>query len=288
MSPIGRVFIVLNLILAGGFLAMSGNYLQNQNNWKEKFTEAESKASEDIAKLNRQIEGLEDERSDIENAKTAFEQQVLAKDNEIKRLQDDNKRLSALTSSQSADLKKLTTVQESFNTDLKAMQAQSQAAYEASIAAGKEKDAAVTAKNNAEAENRQLKNDIIGLNSTIEARNATIAGMQRDLDEKGLLLAAAESNGFLPSMAAPNLAGTVTNASGRLCTISIADNPGNVDIADQINRRNFRFAIYDDNGYKGEAVATKYEPTANAVLCRVELTDANATIRTGDKAATKP
>ena len=286
MSPIGRVFIVLNLILASVFVWAAGDFLKNQNNWKEKFTEAEAQNSEQVAKLNRQIDGLETERNNIDNAKTTFEQQLAAAKNQIQSLQDDNKRLSELTGDQSANLQKLATVQESFNVSMKAMKDQSEAAYSASIEAGKVKDAAVRAKDVAEAENRQLKNDIVGLNSTIEARNLTIADMQRDIDEKDLLLAVAEQNNFLPQMAAPTLAGTVTNASGRLCTISIADNPGNVDIADQISRRKFRFAIYDDSGYKGEAVVQRYEPTANAVLCRVALTKDDATIRTGDRAAT--
>ena len=88
-------------------------------------------------------------------------------------------------------------------------------------------------------------------------------------------------------MAAPTLAGTVTNVSGRLCTISVADNPGNVDIQDQILRRPFRIAIYDEAGYKAEAVATKYEPSANAILCNVMFTKDSAQIKTGDRASTK-
>ncbi|MBL9078081.1 MAG: hypothetical protein JNL08_11290 [Planctomycetes bacterium] len=77
----------------------------------------------------------------------------------------------------------------------------------------------------------------------------------------------------------------VTNASGRLCTIQVTDNPGKVDIAEEIARNPFRIAIWDASGYKGEAVATHYEASANAILCNLELVKAE--IKQGDKASTK-
>ena len=40
MSPIGRVFIVLNLILAGTFVGFSGTHLQKQFNWKKQAEKA--------------------------------------------------------------------------------------------------------------------------------------------------------------------------------------------------------------------------------------------------------
>ena len=41
MSPIGRVFIVLNLLLAGTFVGFSGTYLQKQHNYKDKAEKVE-------------------------------------------------------------------------------------------------------------------------------------------------------------------------------------------------------------------------------------------------------
>ena len=125
------------------------------------------------------------------------------------------------------------------------------------------------------------------LNETIARKDQEILGLRRDNSEKDLLIAAAKVRGFSEAMAAPSLSGTVTNASGRLCTISISANPGNVDIQDQINRRPFSFAIFDDSGYKAEAVATSYVESANAVMCTIRVRNGGATIRTGDKASTQ-
>ena len=288
MSPIGRVFIVLNLFLASGFAVMAGQLLNKQANWKQKHADEVASHEADNVKFGQQIEDLKTERGNAENAKTSFETQLAAAQTEIGNLQDENKRLGALTSSQAADLKKAVSLQEAANTRAKDAFEQAQAAYQASIAAQGVRDEAVRSKDSAEAENRNLKNNIAALNETISSKDEQIASLERDNSEKDLLISAAKIRGFSEAMAAPTLSGTVTNASGRLCTISIVDNPGNVDIQDQINRRPFSFAIFDENGYKAEAIATKYEASANAVLCTIRVRNNGATIRTGDKASTQP
>ena len=193
-----------------------------------------------------------------------------------------------MTSDQGADLKKAVALQKAANTDAKAAFAASQEAYKSSIEAIGARDEAVRARDAAQGENRDLKNTIASLNGTISEKDQTIAALERDNSENKLLIAAAEANGFIRSMAAPSLAGTVTNASGRLCTISVVENPGNVDIQSVINRMPFSFAIYDDNGYKCDAIATKYEASAKSVLCTLRFTKGETIIRTGDKASTKP
>jgi len=288
MSPIGRVFIVINLFLAGGFAVMAGQLLNKQANYKQMLADESAARAEDNNKSQLQIDNLKTQLGEANNAKTAFETQFSSAQNTIGNLQDENKRLAALTSSQAADLKKAVSLQEAANTRAKDAFEQAQAAYQASIDAQKVRDDAVRSKDSAEAENRNLKNNIAALNETIGSKDEQIASLERDNSEKDLLISAAKIRGFSEAMAAPTLSGTVTNASGRLCTISIVDNPGNVDIQDQINRRPFSFAIFDENGYKAEAIATKYEASANAVLCTIRVRNNGATIRTGDKASTQP
>lgn len=288
MSPIGRVFIVLNLFLASGFAVMAGQLLNKQANYKQMHADVSAEKDTAETKFLQQIEDLKTERGNAENAKTSFETQLAAAQTSIGGLQDENKRLSELTSSQAADLKKAVSLQEAANTQAKAAFEQAQASYQASIDAQKVRDDAVRSKDSAEAENRNLKNDIASLNETVNGKQQMIASLERDNSEKDLLIQAAKVRGFSEAMAAPSLAGTVTNASGRLCTISISANPGNVDIQDQINRRPFSFAIFDDNGYKAEAVATSYVESANAVMCTIRVRNGGASIRTGDKASTQP
>ena len=120
MSPIGRVFIVLNLFLAGGFAVMGGQLLNNQANWKQKHADEAASHEADNQKFLQQIENLKTERGNAENAKTSFETQLAAAQTSIGNLQDENKRLAELTSSQAADLKKAVSLQEAANTQAKA------------------------------------------------------------------------------------------------------------------------------------------------------------------------
>jgi hypothetical protein len=288
MSPIGRVFIVLNLILASGFVFTGGQLLQNQHKYKELLSEEKAGRDADNKASESEIAALEVERNKFDNSSNSFQQLAEQRKLALDRANDDNLRLGKLTSSQAADLKKSVTLQEAANTNAQSAFETAQKAYDSSIAAIGARDEAVNAQNTAEGENRNLKNEIAGLNETVGKRDLQIAALDRDNQEQKLLVAAAQANGFINAMAAPDLAGTVTNASGRLCTIAINGNPGNVDIQSVINRMPFRFAIFDDNGFKAEAVATKYEPSAKAVLCKVMFTKGSATIRTGDKASTKP
>lgn len=286
MSPIGRVFIILNLLLAGGFVVVSGTHLQTKNNYKSQLEAANKKSADEIAKLTAEKDKLAAERNSFEIAKSTSEEKAGAAMNANKLLEDENKRYAQQLSSMEGDMKKLVAAAESSNSELKAAFSQAKAAYDMAIADQKAKDEAVRAKDAAEAENRDLKTEVASLKSTIETRDGSIKTLETEKSQLGLLVKVAEANGFLRSMAAPNLSGLVTTSSGNLVTIQITDNPGNVDIKSEIERGKWGFAIYDASGYKGEAYPERYEASANAVLCKIGLLKGGE-IREGDKAATK-
>lgn len=285
MSPIGRVFIVLNLLLAGAFVGFSGTYLQKQSNFKqlyeaEQTAHAETKSAREIEKTR-----LESERTNFEIAASTRQTELGATQHQLAGVQDDFKRLNQQFASMEADYKALRSIAEANNKVTEAAFGKADDAYKMAIADQKAKDEAVRAKDAAEEENRSLKNTIASLNDTVTGKDLQIAGLMKERSENHLLLAVATEKGFVPSMAAPNLSGAVTHASGRLCTIAVTDNPGNVDIASEIARNKFSFAIYDASGYKGEAVATDYNEAQKAILCNVILVNKGA-INEGDKAST--
>lgn len=285
MSPIGRVFIVLNLALAGGFLVVSGSYLQKQDNFKKKFETSEKEKSEAVTKLNQQIDDLQKERGTFENAKTAAETEKNRLLVQINNLEDDKKQMLQRLSSLEGDMKQLVATAQSGNTEAKAAHVRAEEAYKKAIADEATRDDAVRAKDAALAENRDLKTKITGLEDAIVTKDKNIATLESDKSQLGLLVKVAESYGFIRAMAAPNLAGLVTTSNDRLCTIQITDNPGKINIKEAIEQGKWSFAIYDASGYKGEAVAERFEESANAVLCKVY--PVKGEIKEGDKAATK-
>ncbi len=285
MSPIGRVFIVLNLLLAGAFVGFSGTYLQKQSNYKQQF-EAEQKAHAD-SKSSWEVEKnrLESERTNFEIAATSNQTELGATRNQLAAAQDEVKRLTQANSSLGADVKSLVSAAEANKAATEAAFNKANEAFAMAIADQKTRDEAVRLKDSTLEENRSLKNTIAALNETVGNKDLKIADLMKERSENQLLLAVAAQKGFVPSMAAPNLSGTVTHASGKLCTIAVTDNPGNVDIADMIAKNKFRIAIYDASGYKGEAVATDYNEAQKAILCNVILVN-KGSISEGDKAST--
>ncbi|MCR9247276.1 MAG: hypothetical protein NXI31_19765 [bacterium] len=286
MSPIGRVFIVLNLALAGGFVVFAGTHLQQQHNYKSQLEEAQTAAAEKEKQLSGEIARLEDERTSLEVAKTARETELNATKNSLQDTSDENKRLAAQLSSLEGDVKSLVSTAEASNSQSQAAFKQATDAFNEAKASQTARDEAINEKNAAVAENRTLRNTIASLEATVRDKDVSIAGLEKERSELNLLVSVAQENGFVPGLAAPALAGTVAHvANNRLCTIKITDNPGNVDIADQVAKRKFSFAIYDASGYKGEAVVTGFHAADNAVTCR--LVPHKGEIKEGDSASTK-
>lgn len=286
MSPIGRVFIVLNLVCAGGFVYFAGTHLQQQHNYKQQLTKEQEARKQEVAEKQAQIDQLTDRVNTLDRAKLAGETELASVKNALDQAQAENKRLTAQVADNSADIDKLLGIAQAGNDEAKAAFAKAEAAMQDAQKWMNEKDSAVRAKDTAEAENRELKTTIAGLNETVGQRDEAIAALETERSELNLLVSVAQENGFIAGLAAPTLTGTVAHvANNRLCTIKITDNPGNVDIADQLAKRKFSFAIYDSTGYKGEATATAYHAADNAVTCTITLP--KGVIKAGDKASTK-
>ena len=104
MSPIGRVFIVLNLILAAGFAVTGGQLLQNQHNYKQLLSDEQDARKADALKAQSQIEQLESERATFEAASTSNQSQLQAERLANSQLSDDIQRLEATTDRKSTRL----------------------------------------------------------------------------------------------------------------------------------------------------------------------------------------
>jgi hypothetical protein len=279
MSPIGRVFIVLNLALAGGFVAFAGTYLQKQHNWKTQYTKEKEaheattkKAATDVAKLEGELLTMTGSKNGLERERDSLTLDRNAKVDEIKLLE-------GRVSSFEGELKKMTSIAEANKVAMEAALSESQKAMQMAIADQKTKDDAVRAKDAAEAENRGLKGQIAALTEDGSNKDVKIAALTKDNSEKQLLIDVAIAKGFHASMAVPQLAGTVSIVSGRLCTVAITDNPTNAEV-----KPGYTLAIYDASGYKGEARIDSVDAGRNAAFCTLQIH--RGEVKVGDKAST--
>lgn len=280
MSTIGRVFVVLNLILAAVFVGFAGTFLQRQHNWKQEYEKNKETSETTIRERDVTIADMTQKLASLNNAKELSQVNLDQAKRELAQAQDEIKRLEDSKASLEADVKRINSVMTAMQEQTKSAFDRATETFNMAVADQKTRDEAVRAKDVAVAENRDLKNKVAELEETITNKDVQIATLNKDISEKGLLLDVAFAKGFTPQMAVPALAGTVTAVTGRLCTISVTDNPTDAEI-----KPGYEFAIYDASGYKGEARVTQVDADRKAAFCT--LTVQNGTVREGDKASTQ-
>ncbi|MEE9394702.1 MAG: hypothetical protein V3W41_19595 [Planctomycetota bacterium] len=87
MNAVARIFVVINLLLAGGFLLAAATFLHQNTKWKEELAKVEATAEANKRDLNGQITNLQTEltgsRTDLNSAK----QNVTAVENDKSNLE---------------------------------------------------------------------------------------------------------------------------------------------------------------------------------------------------------
>ena len=189
MNAVARIFVVLNLLLAAGFLFAAATFLQQSTNWQKKHGEAEEAAmaaeaasTAQIDKLNEQINGLQsdlrsrgDELSALKNDNSDLQTRLTAAQESRTTAEQNEQKLQGSVQTSSSELAKLTQQL----TDLESMIDRYK---EQTIAANSARDEAVRAKTVA-VEELQTERDnlhastqeVERLNSEWEATKTTLA-----------------------------------------------------------------------------------------------------------------
>jgi hypothetical protein len=280
MSPIGRVFIVLNLVLAGTFVGFAGTYLRQQHNWKQEHGKVVKEFDAFKKDSEQRVKGLEDNLRTTENQKTKAEQDLGSTKGDLDKSNDENKRLTQQLAKIEGDVSAIKGVNDSIGTEVKTLFAQAQSAFKSATEAQAAKDEAVRAKDTADAALRDANGKITALEEAGKSKDDQLATLGKDNSELKMLVDVAEKKGFIKLMAQPQLGGRVTHVSGNICSISLTENPENAQI-----KPGFRFAIYDKESYKGEARVTDFDLQRNIVFCTIELKKGDILI--GDAASTR-
>ncbi|HET6204360.1 MAG TPA: hypothetical protein VFI25_16325 [Planctomycetota bacterium] len=75
MSPIGRIFIVVNLVLSAAFLGWAGGVLAKSDEFKTKFMNEQKAHSDTKAALKKEIEGVKGERDETKQSLAAVREE---------------------------------------------------------------------------------------------------------------------------------------------------------------------------------------------------------------------
>lgn len=279
MSPIGRVFLVLNLILAGTFVGFAGSYLEKDHNYKTLFDQKESELNKVTKLKDDEIQGLSEKVNETGNQLRMTQQLKSGLENKNKELTDEIARKEQRLAEFEATLKQLNASYARLDTELKAYNVNNKDSLAKALEATNARNAAVNAQNAAENALAEARTNITNLGREIDNQKVEIAKLSQNLREQKTLVSMFDSE--YPGWRArvqPPVDGVVkhVSASGKLVTISI--NAGGENL-----KPGARFAIFNDANYKCEA--TVRDVDASKSFCFAYL-DGEAKVEVGDKART--
>jgi len=282
MSPIGRVFIVLNLGLAFAFVGFAGTYLKHATNWKAQH----DKVAADLEELQkRSAQELAAVQSDLENAKnnlTRNEANLRGAETRLEEAKTENERLQAQLASLEGSLKQTESSLKTVKDTLEAATSKADEAYKMAIKASDERNEALTAKVKAEDELRQANSKIADLESKLAENNALVARLEQEIGEKDLLIShiRVQNGGLLPDLT-PSMSGSIVTVGkdGKLVTARLEQKAGEP-------KPGHNLAIHANGRYKGEFVVDQVE--GDFLFGRVIRQVEGVQIAAGDKVDSQP
>lgn len=283
MSPIGRIFIVVNLFLAVAFLGWASANLANSNDYKLRLEQTEA----DMAKLETDLNGqisilttdlaqktndntsLMRDKNDLESTKTRLDKDLA---NERQEKADLLARLEGLEA-------RLSDIDGSVE---KASQDASDA-NERALAAIEAKKDAENAQLAAEERADELQRDLDVANDRIASLEVQVNDASKKIADLDTALTVAKEQGFDPGagIVQPLIDGAVMMVSYEIDPGIVLINRGNADGV----QRGQTFDVYSGSQYKARVRVTNvHENSCSAVI---EKTYEGRTISQGDSASTR-
>ncbi|MCA8941040.1 MAG: hypothetical protein KDB80_00655 [Planctomycetes bacterium] len=283
MSTIGRIFIILNLVLAGVFVGFASTYLQSAADWKKKHNEVVASAADTKKVLEEQLQAEAAKSARLDSQLASSQAKLKSLESTNSTLVDENRQLDARLSTLDGAMQTMKSDLGTISSSLEKAQSEYTNSVKLALEATSQRDEAQRVRDTAVADLSDANNVIKSLREDLEMRDANLAKASSTNKEQAMLLAAIQAK-FpdinLSVLAQPALKGTVRRADGDLLTIVVTDNPASADI-----RPGIRFAVAGDKGYKGEALVTEVE--GNNAFCRMVLRNGDSEIAVGDAAMTQ-
>jgi hypothetical protein len=283
MSAIGRIFVILNLVLAAAFVGYASTSLAKGNEWKQKY-EAEVQAHATTqstldADKSKLVSDLNSERGLKEAALSERDANKAEADRNAADLETARRTVADLT----ASVQSIEATLAGYNQTIAQVTSAKDAAVEdareqerARVQAESERDSAVTAQRDAQ--------------DGLTAANESIAQLERDLttSKKELSQLDSQIEQMVAMTGVPrDQIGTTPPISGRVLQVNYDLKPGLVALnvgSEQGVKRGMTFQIYAGSTWKGQVRVENVQAGMSSAL----ITDmiAGQTIAQGDSAAT--
>jgi len=283
MSAIGRVFIVLNLVLAAAFVGVAGTFLQRHADYKAKFVAAADELAEaktnHLAQISAKDEELRKAQRELQNRQNSLSNAKA----ENARLAQDNTALQQQLTAIAGDVANINSSATTMAQNIEQSAAQSKQAYEMAMQAVADKDQALSAREAADTALSEANVQIASLEERLVQSNSRIAALEQENSEKDVLLATAvrRAPGIL-ELAMPDLRGivhTVGPAGSSILTVRVTDNPAEAAV-----KPGYSMAIFKGETYKGEAVVQ--DVNGEFAFCKLTRRVDGTNVAIGDSVAT--
>jgi len=284
MSPIGRIFIVLNLILAALFLSWAANNVATSHDFKTKYDDEVAAHEATRTDLEGQLSSLRtdlntksDEADTYRSQKDDADQQVKRQEGEINTLQtqvaEANQRNEKMAGSIS---------------DIQATLGQIETAKDEAVSARREaeneRDDALQEAQDANTRSEELTAANTALEKRIQDLQGELVSTQDEVAQLGTQLATlvdVTGVSYKDIAAQAQIEGSVLQALYDMKPGLVALNVG----ANHGVKRGYTFEVFDGRNYKGQVrVENVREDMCTALILRMEDGE---TIQAGDKAATR-
>jgi predicted nucleic acid-binding Zn-ribbon protein len=283
MSPIGRIFIVLNLVLAVAFLGWASSALANSQEWKTKFQALETTHTETVATLEGERDSEIQLKVAATNDRDNLQTQLSNADSSNTQLKADKADLQERLNGLQASLDKISTEMQDYDNrnqeladDISRLTNERVAAIEGKATFQRERD-------NLENEKNQLERDLKVANDTIAAQERTGENFKQEISDLNTLIATAQEIyqiDFRTLMAQPHISGAVLMVSSEVAPGLVSINRGTADSV----KRGYSFEIYSGGQYKGRVRVINVQE--NQCTAIVEKTYDGRAMEQGDSAST--
>jgi DNA repair exonuclease SbcCD ATPase subunit len=279
MSPIGRIFIILNLILSAAFLGWASNALGKSEEYKKQLEDAKKQHADAVAAKEKELSDLQVNLNQVTDQQRTFREQRDGLQAEADRLKTSVDEFKRANDTMQANLSKIQATLGDYNNSIQQLSDQKDKANERAHEAERARDAAVSAKDAAELAQRDaeeatknantrigdLEGEKVALNEQVDMLNTRLEVILRETGRP--------ATDFIPQ---PAIEALVLDVKKDLKLVIL-----NKGKKDEI-KVGYVFDIYKGSQYKGQVRITDVQEAIASGIIQSE----KSAIARGDSATT--
>jgi len=279
MSPIGRIFIILNLILSAAFLGWASNALGKSEEYKKQLEDAKKQHADAVAAKEKELSDLQVNLNQVTDQQRTFREQRDGLQAEADRLKTSVDEFKRANDTMQANLSKIQATLGDYNNSIQQLSDQKDKANERAHEAERSRDAAVSAKDAAELAQRDaeeatknantrigdLEGEKVALNEQVDMLNTRLEVILRETGRP--------ATDFIPQ---PAIEALVLDVKKDLKLVIL-----NKGKKDEI-KVGYVFDIYKGSQYKGQVRITDVQEAIASGIIQSE----KSAIARGDSATT--